>query len=133
MAHSPYIQILRGRDGRDGPQGTPGAAGRDGRDGERGEAGIQGPRGETGEQGPPGATGGGVIYTRWGKTSCPTVSGTELVYAGITAGSWYIATLEVELIICVCPTILNMGDMDLEFKDPVRYMEQSMKLSAVAH
>ena len=89
---SPYIQILRGRDGRDGPQGTPGAAGRDGRDGERGEPGIQGPRGETGEQGPPGATSGGVIYTRWGKTSCPTVSGTELVYAGITAGSWYTNT-----------------------------------------
>ena len=74
---SPYIQILRGRDGRDG------------RDGDRGEPGIQGPRGETGEQGPPGATSGGVTYTRWGKTSCPNVSGTELVYAGITAGSWY--------------------------------------------
>ena len=87
---SPYIQILRGRDGRDGPQGSTGAAGRDGRDGERGdrgETGIQGPIGETGEQGPPGATSGGVTYTRWGKTSCPTVSGTGLVYAGITAGS----------------------------------------------
>ena len=80
---SPYIQILRGRDGRDGPQGTPGAAGRDGRDGERGEPGIQGP---------PGATSSGVTYTRWGKTSCPTVSGTELVYSGITAGSWYTNT-----------------------------------------
>ena len=80
---SPYIQILRGRDGRDGPQGTPGAAGRDGRDGERGEPGIQGPLA---------ATSGGVTYTRWGKTSCPTVSGTELVYAGITAGSWYGST-----------------------------------------
>ena len=88
----PYIQILRGRDGRDGPQGTTGAAGRDGRDGERGEPGITGPRGETGEQGPPGATRGGVTYTRWGKTSCPTVSGTELVYAGVTAGSWYAHT-----------------------------------------
>ena len=89
---SPYIQILRGRDGRDGPQGTTGAAGRDGRDGERGEPGIQGLIGETGEQGPPGATSGGVTYTRWGKISCPTVSGTELVYAGITAGSWFANT-----------------------------------------
>ena len=86
---SPYIQILRGRDGRDGPQGTTGAAGRDGRDGERGEPGTQGQTGETGEQGPPGTTSGGVTYTRWGKTSGPTVSGTELVYAGITAGSWF--------------------------------------------
>ena len=77
---SPYVQILRGRDGRDG---------RDGERGERGEPGVQGPVGETGEQGPPGATSGGVTYTRWGKTSCPTVSGTELVYSGITAGSWY--------------------------------------------
>ena len=89
---SPCIQILRGRDGRDGPQGTTGAAGRDGRDGERGEPGIQGPRGETGEQGPLAATSGEVTYTRWGKTSCPTVSGTKLVYAGITAGSWYGST-----------------------------------------
>ena len=79
---SPYIQILRGRDGRDGPQGTPGAAGRDGRDGERGEPGLQGQR----------ATSGGVTYTRWGKSSCPTVSGTELVYAGITAGSFHSST-----------------------------------------
>ena len=80
---SPYIQILRGRDGRDG---------RDGERGDRGEPGIEGPRGETGEQGPPGAINGGVTYTRWGKTSCPTVSGTELVYSGITAGSWYADT-----------------------------------------
>ena len=80
---SPYIQILRGRDGRDG---------RDGERGDTGESGIQGPTGETGEQGPPGATSGGITYTRWGKTSCPTVSGTELVYAGITAGSWYCST-----------------------------------------
>ena len=92
---SPYIQILRCRDGRDGPQGTTGAVGKDGRDGrdgvrgDRGEPGILGPRGETGEQGPPGAMSGGVTYTRWGKTSCPTVSGTKLVYSGITAGSLY--------------------------------------------
>ena len=92
------IQLLRGRDGRDGLPGTPGAAGGDGRygrDGERGdsgEPGIQGPRGETGEQGPPAAMKGGATYTRWGKTACPTVSGTELVYSGITAGSHYTHT-----------------------------------------
>jgi len=32
---------------------------------------------------------GGVVYTRWGKTSCPTVSGTELVYAGRAGGTWF--------------------------------------------
>ena len=87
-----YIEILRGRDGRDGLQGTPGAPGKDGRDGkdgERGESGVQGPRGEKGEQGPTGPASGGVTYIRWGKTSCPSVPGTELVYHGITAGSWY--------------------------------------------
>ena len=46
-------------------------------------------KGETGEQGPPGAMSGGVTYTRWGKTSCPNVSETELVYSGITAGSLF--------------------------------------------
>ena len=96
--HAPNIQLLRGRDGRDGLPGTPGAAGRNGRDGRDGEkgnrgvTGIQGPRGETGEQGPPAAMRGGVTYTRWGKTACPAVSGTELVYSGITAGSHYTHT-----------------------------------------
>ena len=33
------------------------------------------------------AVGGGVTYIRWGRTSCPTVDGTEDVYNGITAGS----------------------------------------------
>jgi len=32
---------------------------------------------------------GGVVYTRWGNTSCPNVSGTELVYAGRAGGTWY--------------------------------------------
>ena len=44
---------------------------------------MQGPRG------PPGSTSGGVTYIRWGKTTCPSVPGTELVYHGITAGSWH--------------------------------------------
>ena len=86
MDNLPYIQILRGRDGRDG---VPGKDGRDGRDGERGEPGVQGPAGEKGEQGSPGPASGGVTYIRWGKTSCPSEQGTELVYHGITAGSWY--------------------------------------------
>ena len=88
----PFIQILRGRDGRDGPQGTPGVPGKDGRDGkdgERGEPGVQGPKGEKGQQGPPGPASGGTTYIRWGRTTCPSAAGTNLVYHGITAGSWY--------------------------------------------
>ena len=30
---------------------------------------------------------GGVVYTRWGRKSCPT--GAELLYEGITGGEWY--------------------------------------------
>ena len=94
--------MLRGRDGRDGDSG------RDGRDGLPGAQGPQGPKGEPGPaggppgpQGQPGARGatgligdigpagprsGGVTYTRWGKSSCPNVAGTELVYSGRAGG-----------------------------------------------
>ena len=69
--------MLRGRDGRDGRDGVPGPRG------------PQGQRGEQGVAGPPGQKNGGVVYIRWGKTSCPNVTGTELVYAGKAGGSWY--------------------------------------------
>uniref|UniRef100_A0A1X7V7M9 Uncharacterized protein n=1 Tax=Amphimedon queenslandica TaxID=400682 RepID=A0A1X7V7M9_AMPQE len=32
----------------------------------------------------------GVVYTRWGRKSCPT--GAELLYEGITGGEWYTHT-----------------------------------------
>ena len=38
---------------------------------------------------PPPTNSSGVTYIRWGRTSCPTGNGTEYVYNGITAGSWY--------------------------------------------
>ena len=101
----PTFELLRGRDGRDGDSG------RDGRDGLPGAQGPQGPKGEpgpaggppgpqgqpgargaTGPQGPVGPAGprsGGVTYTRWGKSSCPNVAGTELVYSGRAGGSHY--------------------------------------------
>ena len=69
--------MLRGRDG---------LPGRDGEKGEQGEPGI------AGESGPPGLRGpasGGVLYTRWGKSSCPDIPGTELLYAGRAGGTWY--------------------------------------------
>ena len=76
---APYLEILRGRDGddgRDGSDGVPGRDGKDGEKGERGDPGIQGPLG------PPGPSNGGVVYTRWGRTTCPDTPGTELVYTG---------------------------------------------------
>ena len=32
---------------------------------------------------------GGVVYTRWGRTTCPDTPGTELVYAGRAGGTHY--------------------------------------------
>ena len=69
-----YYDILRGRDG------LPGV---------RGEKGERGEEGEVGPPGPPGPASGGVLYTRWGKSSCPNTPGTELVYAGRAGGTWY--------------------------------------------
>ena len=101
-------ECTRGLDGRDGREGLPGPPGRDGRDGltgpqgppgpsqgAQGEQGIQGERGERGPpgpQGPPAPRSGGVVYTRWGSSSCPSVPGTRLVYAGRTAGTHYTHT-----------------------------------------
>ena len=99
------IEVLQGRDGRDGQNGRdgrdgmPGAQGPPGPKGEPGPAGgPPGPQGQTGARGPPGPQGpvgpagprsGGVTYTRWGKSSCPNVTGTELVYTGRAGGSHY--------------------------------------------
>ncbi len=71
---SVFVELLRGRDGlpgRDGVQGPPG------------------PQGKDGSQGPPGPKSGGATYTRWGKSTCPQLEGTELVYSGIAGGSFY--------------------------------------------
>ena len=64
--------------------GTAGTPGRDGRDGEKGDPGLMGP---PGPQGSPGTPIGGLVYTRWGRTTCPPTSGTQLVYEGRAAGS----------------------------------------------
>ena len=90
VVSQPVIEILRGRDGRDG---LPGPAGRDGKigaKGEKGDSGMQGLSGLQGLRGPPGKDGkSGVVYTRWGRTTCPSVQGTELLYSGLTGGSYY--------------------------------------------
>ena len=93
------MEVLQGRDGLDGRDGMAGATGPGGAKGERGDpGGPQGPRGLTGAVGTPGAIGpagppgsrtGGVTYVRWGKSSCPSVTGTELVYAGRAAGTFW--------------------------------------------
>ena len=42
-----------------------------------------------GLKGSPGPTTGGVVYTRWGRTTCPSTSETQTLYAGRVAGSFY--------------------------------------------
>ncbi len=54
--------------------------------------GVRGPQGQKGEPGLPGvggssSTGGGVTYVRWGKSTCPDVLGTVMLYSGISAGT----------------------------------------------
>ena len=63
--------------------GPRGVAGRDGK------TGPQGMKGDTGSQGLPGPRSGGVTYVRWGRTTCPDTEGTEVVYTGRAAGSYY--------------------------------------------
>ena len=69
--------------GDTGPQGNPGYPGLPGRDGTKGEAGDVGSPGAPGVPGPPGPKSGGIVYVRWGKTSCPNNIDTELVYSGV--------------------------------------------------
>ncbi len=85
-----FADILRGRDGRDGEKGEQGPPGPQGIIGPQGAVGSQGTTGEPGTQGirgPPGPSGGGAVYTRWGRTKCPCTSGTKMVYKGLTAGN----------------------------------------------
>ena len=81
-----------GRDGRDGKDGEVGETGEPGIQGPPGLDGIRGPPGPDGTQGPPGPPGPGsvgVVYTRWGRTTCPVTPGTELVYAGKAGGTYF--------------------------------------------
>ena len=79
----------RGDRGYEGFRGRSGPKGAKGEYGYRGSKGAKGQRGSTGYRGPPGPTGGGVVYTRWGSHSCPSTSGTRLLYTGRVGGSHY--------------------------------------------
>ena len=80
LSYIPLIDRLRGRPGRDGLPG---------RDGAPGDQGLRGEKGEPRAQGPPGPVTAGVTYIRWGRTTCPQAAGTQLVYSGRAAGTYY--------------------------------------------
>ena len=46
-------------------------------------------KGDTGSQGPPGPCSGEVTYVRWGRTACPDIEGTEVVYTGRAGGTHF--------------------------------------------
>ena len=79
----------RGLPGFRGPPGISGPRGPVGDKGSRGSPGLAGPPGLPGPQGPATGGGGGTVYTRWGRTSCPSDQGTTLVYSGRAGGSYY--------------------------------------------
>ena len=85
----PGLQGPQGRQGATGPKGTQGSVGPKGTQGSTGQKGTRGYTGQKGSLGQKGEKGtpGGAIYTRWGKSSCPSVEGTELVYSGKTGGT----------------------------------------------
>ena len=78
---------VKGEMGLPGPHGEQGIVGPRGPVGEKGVHGDPGLCGPQGEQGPPGPPTGGVTYTRWGRTTCPTDQGTQLLYSGRAGGT----------------------------------------------
>ena len=80
--------------------------------GEKGALGdpvVQGDRGQQGVQGPPA---GGAVYTHWGRTTCPTGQGTQLLDAGRAGGTHY-----QHQTIRACQMILTISSTRVEYKD----------------
>ena len=82
----PGPQGTQGIPGMQGPRGISGLQGPEGEKGMRGDPGLPGPQGQRGAQGPPT---GGTTYIRWGRTTCPSGNGTELLYSGRAGGTHY--------------------------------------------
>ena len=74
---------IHGMPGFPGFPGTPGVKGEAGPKGDQGDQGPTGPAGPAGSPGTLTPSVGGVTYTRWGSTSCPST----LVYSGRAGGS----------------------------------------------
>jgi len=80
----------QGDRGEAGSTGQKGSTGDKGSKGEMGLCGLNGSKGSAGAKGEKGAAGpslGGVTYTRWGQSSCP--SGTTSLYNGRVGTSYY--------------------------------------------
>ena len=87
-----------GQNGITGPQGPAGISGPQGAVGEKGDRGDPGLPGPQGAQGPPT---GRAVYTRWGRTSCPSGQGTELLYSGRAGGTYHHSQGGASNILCL--------------------------------
>ena len=81
-------QLIKGRDGRDGLTGRDGLPGPPGVPGRNGRMELVDTREREESLGSPGPS-GGATYTRWGRTLCPNITGTSLVYSGRAGKSWF--------------------------------------------
>ena len=123
---------MNGEKGEQGEMGLPGPHGEQGTVGPRGpvgEKGVHGDpslRGPQGEQGPPGPLTGGLTYTRWGRTICPTTQGTQLLYAGRAGGTHWGHSGGAANYLCVPddpdhPIQYRSGVQGLSYVAPVEY------------
>ena len=87
-------------------------------------------KGEPGAQGPPGPRSGGATYIRWGRTTCPNATETELVYAGRAAGTHYTQKGGTNNYLCHPDELQYLG---LGFRDTLLYTVLSMKLGVASH
>ena len=123
--HGPTGQ--QGRDGSKGETGAHGSLGIDGVPGVPGIPGVPGPRG------PPGsAVSGGDDYVRWGRTVCPSIDGTDLVYSGWAVGSSYNDAGSGSNYLCLTkiPQYLSYSSAPIDMQ---QFMEQSMKQTMTNH
>ena len=89
--------------------------------------GPPGADGQRGLSGPRGDPGGGASYVRWGRTTCP--AGTDLVYAGLAAGSRHSEKGGTSDTLCLQRT-LNTGHTLPTHGQP-SFMEWSMNSMAM--
>ena len=120
----------KGDTGSTGEQGVRGPSGSVGTKGEKGGTGSRGPAGPAGPPGPGTNTASGAVYTRWGSSSCPNVTGTERVREGRAGkvdhdqggGTNYQCMPNEPDYSSFSPDIQGYSRMyGVEYKSPVRY------------
>jgi len=79
----------QGPEGGDGPTGPPGPPGDVGEPGDPGQTGPPGADGTQGDMGSPAPSTPGVVFTRWGHSTCPATASTVELYSGRMAAPMF--------------------------------------------